>query len=160
MKNTTNNISIGMMALLLGTILLFSCKKSSDNHSNIHSFTWNYEGKAYSANIDSAFLHPPTSTGNPLIIAGTGNNITLPGSGPRITLISLATGNYLFGTSSNNSLEYVDTLGNSSISISGTITITANSTDKLSGNFSATMIDFSGLPKILTGNFSNVPIHP
>jgi hypothetical protein len=77
-----------------------------------------------------------------------------------IDLSSLSVGTYEIG---NGSFNYVDYIRVRSTNIrtwtanSGTITITANTNNKLSGNFNVSGENVDGITS-LSGNFNNIPI--
>ena len=140
---------------LLFVLNFTACKKSNDtNYSN--SFTWTFTGTNYIANFKTAYQ---TSIGSgPLIVAGMGTSEISSGTGPRISLTSLNTGTYNFGTGSTNVFRYVNDAGEALGVTSGTLNITENSNNHLSGNFSAILIDISSTTNTLTGTFSGIDI--
>jgi hypothetical protein len=66
--------------------------------------------------------------------------------------------NIVPGTGSNK-LEYIDELGFGHSGVSGTLSITSNANNLMSGNFSATIAGPSGNEPI-SGSFTNVPVKP
>ena len=62
------------------------------------------------------------------------------------------------GSGAFNRLTYTDDAGNTLIGAGGTLTITTNSNDYMSGNFSATLITGGGVSSQLTGSFTNMPV--
>ena len=138
-----------LIYFLIPALLILSCDKDKDSSG---PFTWNYDGTNYSANFKAAYS---ASMGQPYIIAGLGNSISTPNSGPRIHLISFSSGNYSFGGIVPNSLSFVDLVGSEVSAIGGSVNITSNS-NKLSGNFSASL----GNGKTVTGSFTDLIIQP
>ena len=136
--------------LLLPALIVLACDKDKNSSG---SFSWSYDGINYTANFKAAYS---ASMGQPYIIGGLGNSVTTPGSGPRIHVISFSPGNYSFGGIVPNSLNFVDQVGNDISAIGGSVNISANSNNKLSGDFSATL----GNGKIITGSFADITINP
>lgn len=142
--------------------VLYSCKKSGDDSNNntpapASSFTWSYNGNTYIANLDTAYQFSiPLSPY--CIIAINGSNFTTSYSRKMtFKLGSFNTGAYTIG--SGSSLAYVDDSGNDLLGTGGTVIITSNASNRLTGNFSCTM---SGTPGTftVTGQFANVSIRP
>jgi hypothetical protein len=77
-----------------------------------------------------------------------------------IFLTSCNVGTYFIndGSVAFNRLTYKDDAGNTLLGAGGTLNITANSNNYISGNFFATLISGSGVPSQLTGNFTNMPV--
>ena len=138
-----------LLIILIAAITVLSCEKDKDDAN----FTWTFLGQNYTANFANAYS---ASMGAPLIIGGLGTSISSPGSGPRINVISFAPGVYTFGGIVPNSLNYVDPQGFDLPALGGSVTITSNNDNKLSGNFSATL----GNVQTITGSFTNVRINP
>ena len=149
MKNTfcKSIIYLGLSLVLLN---IFSCSKSGSSANN--NFTWTYGNTNYKANFNAAYLQSLSS--NPIIVAGTGAALHTLAIGPRFTVSSLNVGTYNFNTSPN-SMFYIEDQGNNLAAVTGTINITANAGNLLSGNFSATLSNSINV----TGNFMNVPIN-
>ena len=76
-----------------------------------------------------------------------------------MSLTSFNVGNYPFGGSSGNVLRYVDSLGNpTDNAFSGSLNVTANDNNRMSGNFTATVKDISNVTHTTSGTFTNMPI--
>jgi hypothetical protein len=75
-------------------------------------------------------------------------------------LTSFNVGSYNIGPlpGSPNRLSFIDDAGFNLNGISGTLNITANSNNYLTGNFSITMIDASSVTSQLTGSFANMSV--
>ncbi len=144
-------LAIAFMVLLFAQ----SCKKSD---SSSDSFNWTWDGTNYTGNFKEAFIQSLGSGSN--IIAGTGTSINSAGTGPRINVSSLNAGTYTLGSGITNSISFIDPFGNNLASTSGTLNITANANSKLSGNFSATLVNGIGFMTSITGSFSNIKINP
>lgn len=129
-------------SLLVSTILFFgstlysSCNKDTSDNKHESRFTWTYDGKTYTAKQDTAYT---AGIGAPSIIAGLNTALFDRGSGPRINLNGLTVGSYTFGSGSGNSFLFIDDSGNNISGISGTLNITGNANNLLSGNFNVTL---------------------
>lgn len=139
----------------------FSCKKSVDGQANSNSFTWVHNGISHTTKLDTAYksmawlLLPPYS-----IFAGENKPGYIIFRRVEFNLTSFDVGTYAVnaGSGAFNRLTYVDDAGNTLIGAGGTLNITANSNNYLSGNFSATIITGSGTSSLLTGHFTNMPV--
>ena len=150
--------------VLLGSFVFWSCSKSNDTSSQniVNSFTWIHGGNTYKATIDTAFLGAGYTITPFHIIAGFG---TFPlGFNRRIDfhLTSFAVGAYTIVPSpaTVNTLQYIDDAGFNLEGISGNLTITGNSNNLLSGNFSLTLINGSAVTSPMSGSFTNMSIRP
>lgn len=137
--------------IVIGISGVSSCNKSGDNSSN-SSFTWTYGTTSYTANFKGAYL---TWSLTPVIMGGTGTQQNSPGTGPTIALSSFSAGSYNL-TTSPNSIRYIDDLGFTLLSATGTVNITAYSNNQISGNLSATLSNSVAL----SGSFANIPVNP
>ena len=151
----TRLLKLLRLTIAILVISAISCKKSG-NSNDSDSFTWTWNGTNYTGNFKEAFTQS-LSLG-PLIIGGTGSTVYSAGSGPRISLNSLNAGVYTLGGGITNSIMFIDPNGNNLQSTTGTLTITSNSNSKLSGNFSATLVNGVGQNNSLTGSFINIKI--
>ena len=155
MKSTFVKGSIAVTILVV-LVCFLSCKKST-NVSVKSEFTWNYNGKSYTANIDSAFISS-MSTG-PILIASIGNNFRLTATSLQISVHSFAVGTYSFGTSTTNGILYVDELGFGWDAKTGSLNITENTGTRLSGHFSVMVTNGPCTITVpLSGTFKNVGI--
>lgn len=142
-------------------ILVFfsSCNKSKDDQANTNSFTWVNNSISHTTNLDTAYIShggmaPYT------IIAGEKKPGYIIFVRVEFNLTSFNVGTYIVndGSGAFNRLTYTDDAGNTLIGAGGTLNITANSNNYVSGNFSATLITGSGVSSLLTGNFTNMPV--
>jgi hypothetical protein len=140
-----------VITIILFSLFFISCKKQD---SNANTFVWTFKSKNYSASWDNAYLSSRSPT--PIIVAGIGANIN-PNIRVSISLTSFNPGTYTFG-SGGNSFYYIDDNGNNLNTISGTTTITANTNNRLSGTFNATLADISGSQNLVSGSFTNVVV--
>jgi len=139
----------------------FSCKKSGDAMANTNSFIWTHNGISNTTKLDTAYKSlswlslPPYS-----IFAGENKPGYIIFRRVEFNLTSFDVGTYAVnaGSGAYNRLTYVDDAGNTLIGAGGTLNITANTNNYLSGNFSTTVITGSGLSSLLTGYFTNIPI--
>jgi hypothetical protein len=161
MKTITPKTIVSLF-LTISVLLFFTdCSKSNDSQAT-NDFIWSTGGKSYNATIHKAF----TGTGYTFtpfhIIAGFGNFPT--GFNRRIDfhLSSFAVGSYTIVPSPNtvNTLQYIDDLGNNMEGIAGTLKITVNSNNLLSGDFSVTLIDASMVTSTMSGSFTNISMEP
>jgi hypothetical protein len=142
--------SVFVITLLILVITIFdSCKKSADD--SLASYTWTYGSSNFVANFKGAYL--TSISANPNIYAGMGTTLYASGMGPRMTISSLNVNTYNFVVSPN-SFIYIDDMGNVLGLLSGSVTITSNSNNRISGHFSVTL--FNNV--VVTGNFVNVPV--
>jgi hypothetical protein len=156
MKARSLNLLRSSITIL--TLFLFStCNKSGDSQNASGSFTWTWSGTNYTGNFKEAFLQGLGPT--PMIISGTGDAAHTAGTGPRITVNSLNVGTYTLGGGITNYISFIAPNGDNLQSTTGTLNITANANSKLSGDFSATLINGVGQTSLLTGSFSNIKIN-
>jgi hypothetical protein len=138
-------------------IINFSCNK--DNGSNDSwSFTWTHQNISHSATSSDAYL---TQAG-----LGIGPNqicAFISSSSPNyrvsIRLSSLTPNSYPVSLTSNH-FDYVDDFGNNLSGVQGSVTISSNSNNKLSGIFSVKLINISSDTTAITGSFANINLHP
>lgn len=138
-------------------IILFSCSKSNDGGQQQvnSSFTWTFNGNGYTATLDSAFINYPLVPYMLIACIGT-NFVTNHTTEIWFDLNSLNQGSYTI-TPGNNKLYYIHDNGDNYSGISGTLNITSNTNNRLSGNFSA--ITNGALGNIpVTGTFINVAV--
>ena len=149
----TKTISAVLFALIIScsALLFTSCKKSSSS-----SFTWTYRDTVNSANLHKAYVGSMALT--PIIVATKGASIRR--FDVSLTLSSFNAGTYNIASGSANTLLYIDFAGNTLYASSGSITITAYSTSSISGNFTASINDISGVSRSITGTFTNTPVEP
>ncbi|MEO6539342.1 MAG: hypothetical protein ABIN74_00070 [Ferruginibacter sp.] len=154
----TNFLNFARLSIAILTITLFcTCTKSGDPQNTSGSFTWNWNGTNYTGNFKEAFLQSLSPT--PIIIAGTGPAAHTAGTGPRISLNSLNAGTYNLGAGLTNAIVFIAPNGDNLQSLAGVLHITQNANSRLSGDFSATLIDPASQTSTLTGSFSNIIIN-
>lgn len=144
----------------ISVLLSSSCNKTSDSDSKPpSSFTWTYNGTTYKADLCSAYVHYDLTPF--LIMAITGTNFnTYFTQKIYFSLDSFNPGNFnIVPGPGSNILEYIDVLGYGHSGVSGTLSITSNANNLMSGNFSATIAGPSGNEPI-SGSFTNVPVKP
>lgn len=136
------SLNLLSLSITILTLFLFStCNKSGDSQNGSGSFTWTWNGTNYTGNFKEAFLQSLSTT--PIIISGTGPAVHTVGTGPRITVNSLNVGTYNLGGGITNYISFIAPNGDNLQSTTGTLNIITNSNRKLSGNFSATLINFA-----------------
>lgn len=145
--------------VFLFVILMFfcSCKKSGEAINK--NFTWVHNNISHTTTLDTAYIshasRPPYT-----IFAGENKPGYIIFQRVEFNLTSFNVGTYTVnaGSGAFNRLTYTDDAGNTLIGAGGTLNITANSNNYMSGNFSATLITGSGVTSQLTGNFTNMPV--
>ena len=142
---------IPAIVLLTAVSIFISCKKSEEPAS----FTWTYGTQQYTANIKTASLY---NMPGPTIMGGTGTNFLTPGVGPTVIVSSLAVGSYNFGAGSSNYVSYVDALGYVLNSGAGSLNISSNTGNRISGKFNGIISDTAHNPVALTISFNNLLI--
>ncbi len=147
----TLNVFISIFILLS---IMQACKKSSTSDA----FTWTWNGTNYTGNYKEAFIQSLGSGSN--IIGGTGSTINSAGTGPRISVSSLNVGSYNLTSNLPNTIYFVDPNGDNLATTTGTLTITSNSNSKLTGNFSATLVNAANQNTSISGSFTNIKISP
>jgi hypothetical protein len=150
-KNNLTKLS-AVTLCCLSMLFFISCKKN-DAATSPNSFTWTYNGNNFTAYADSAIKS--NFAGDAVIIPRKNADPALPNEKFVIILSSLGMGTFTFGIGTP-SLSYTDDLGNTFYGSSGALYITSNKSDLVSGNFSATLTN----TKIITGQFTSVPIKP
>jgi hypothetical protein len=146
--------------LLMSLFLLSSCKKSNDADQG--SFTWTHAGKTFQPPVYAAYLGTGYTFTPFHIIAGFGN---FPSGFDRrvdFHLTSFTVGSYtiVLSPSTANTLDYIDDAGFNLAGTSGTLNITANANNRMSGNFSVTVINPAMATSLMTGSFTDITINP
>lgn len=140
--------------ILSAVVLLSSCSKSEDNSSNnatptpADGFYYSENGSTTMTAATSAYASNQFKS----IFALNGSNTAF-----EINLTSIAVGTYTINSS--NALAYIKPGGSQLWSASaGTITITSNANNKLTGTFNATT--GSGITGVnsVSGTFTNITI--
>ena len=134
-------------------VLFTDCNKSGTASPN--SFTWTFGGTTYAATLDTAFVNRPIIPYYILAITGTNFN-TNYNQWVGFGLSSFNTGAFNIGPG-GNSLQFIDATGADHSGLSGTLTITSNANNRLTGNFSDIVSGPSGTVPF-TGSFANVPV--
>ena len=140
-------------------LCFFSCKKSGNDQANTNSFTWVHNNISHNTKLDTAYISH-SGMAPYTIIAGEKKPGYIIFVRVEFNLTSFNVGTYIVndGSGAFNRLRYTDDAGNTLIGAGGTLNITANSNNYVSGNFSATLITGSGVSSLLTGNFTNMPV--
>ena len=143
---------------ITGILLICSCNKSADSSTASYNFNWTFKGTNLGTNSDSAFT---TSLGSkPLIVATLNHQSVLRSRKISFSITSLSPGTYTISNGGANILEYIDDLGFVLGGTSGQLIITTNSNNRLTGNFSAILIDVSSNTFPVSGSFTNMAILP
>jgi hypothetical protein len=143
--------------LLFFSVLMVATSCSNDDDSSnsnpnpTNGFTWTDSADTSTQTVDT-----PYASAQFFSVFAVQQGATIY----EINLTSLAVGSYSLASASGNSLYYNKT-GNLPTGFSpssGTVTITANANNKLSGTFSAT--GSGGGVTTVTGQFTNITINP
>jgi hypothetical protein len=142
----------------------YSCKKSTDTGTTEqHIFTWTHNGVTSTTTTDTAYVNNRSLAYIPYtIMAGYPRLTNFISKRVEFNLTSFNAGTYTFSAAATapNKLSFVDVAGNDLTGISGTLTITANTNNRISGSFSATVMDVASVTSQLTGNFSYMHVVP
>ena len=143
-------------ATLISLMLILSCNKSSDD--NNWEFSWTHKNNSYTASDANAYISQIDLGKGPNHIAASIASL------PRdykisIYLASLNPSSYSVSLSTNK-VRYIDDAGYDLAGAAGTVTVTSNSNNKLSGNFSIKLINPSSDTTLLNGSFANITLHP
>jgi len=138
-------------------LTISSCNK--DNGSNDSwSFNWSHQNISHSATSADAYISQ--------VGLGLGPNqivATISSSGPNyrvsMRLSSLSPNSYPVSLTSNK-FAYVDDSGYNLAGAQGTVTISSNSNNKVTGSFSVKLINPSSDTTGITGSFTNINLHP
>lgn len=155
--------SFSIVLIVSASFVFYACNKSSDSSFNPsdNQFQWTYSGVAHTTTYDTAFL---TSHGLGIIpisiIAGFQGPSNVISRRVEFNLTSFNTGIYSIGPSpsSPNRLSFIDDAGFNLNGVSGSLNITSNSNNYLTGNFTTTVSNGSGVTSELTGSFANMSI--
>lgn len=136
-------------------LFLFSCSKDEKKNDPM-IFTWTHLSVSHNATTADAYISQAgLGLGPNQILANNGSATFFRVS---IRLSSLNAGSY--NISSVNKVDYVDDAGFNQVATTGTVTIQSNSNNRLSGLFTVTLTDPSSNNSTLTGQFSNIVVHP
>lgn len=130
-----------LIPIILVILLSGGCKKD-----NKQSFSWDYNNTHYTADSSSA------TAGSDTRVSGYSGIYTVTIDGGR----QLVAGTYTLSARNTTDLPYLYYgMGTGFIySESGTVTISYNDNTKISGSFSATMVDGT----VVSGGFNDVPL--
>jgi hypothetical protein len=147
------------MKKILGAFILFlsiisSCNKKDAATNEPSSFTWIYQNQPYTATSSEAYLLRSNPNTNQILAYVNGDvtryklSILLPALNPNNYPVSFTT----------NAFEYIDDFGFVLGAVSGSVTISSNSSNKLSGSFDVKMLKGIADTVSMQGQFYNVPI--
>ena len=134
------------------TFAIFSCKPDAPDASVVN-FSWTFDGATYHTAVDTAINQSP---GPYIITAVYGTSFISFTRKLDISPSSFAVGTYNFSMVGSNSFRYIDEFGNDLSGVSGTLNITGNSNNRLTGNFSGTLAVPAGGTKPITASFNNM----
>ena len=158
MKPALFKYSLSVVFMFVTLLFFYSCKKEDDPGKK-NSFTWVHNGIIHTTTVDTAYV---ANSGLPqfTIMAGEKKPGYLFYVRVMFNLTSFKIGTCIVndGSGAFNRLTYTDDSGNTLIGAGGTLTITANSNNYMSGNFSAILITGAGVSSQLTGSFTNIPV--
>jgi hypothetical protein len=161
MKTTLVKHTGFIVFLFVILMFFYSCKKAGDDQANNNSFTWVQNGINHTTNLDTAYVALGGLSLSPYTIMAGENKpgyIFYRRVEFNLTSFNVGTHTVNAGSGAFNRLTYTDDAGTTMIGAGGTLNITANSNNYMSGNFSATLITGAGVSNLLTGNFTNMPI--
>lgn len=144
-------------SFLVSITNISSCKKSDDSKFPDSYFIWTFEGQTYISDIDSSYK---LGLGQWSIMAGNGTTMHSLSREIAFVLSSVNVGTYSFGSGSPNHMGYINDFGTYFPVSSGTMNITANSNNIVSGNFSVNVGNASTGIKPISGSFYNISITP
>lgn len=152
-------MKIRLITMVLFATVLFGCNKSY-NHPfvPVNSFTWAYRGSSYTADVHIANWY--SMAPKPIIAAYNKMNVPFPNYKLAITVTSFNVGTYALSgsSSSSNTFYYIDNEGHELLCTRGSLNITANSNNLITGNFSVSVIDPFKVTRSIVGSFTNTPI--
>lgn len=153
-----NRITVSILLLVAAIFLSFQCTKKYDTDEPQSSFVWSFQNNTYAATLDTAYTQGfGLSPFYIVAISGT-HFVTNFNRKIDFTLTSFNPGSYTISLSTNK-LHYIDDAGFNWDGISGTLNITSNVNNRMSGNFTAMMNGpSSNIP--ISGNFDHVPVKP
>jgi len=139
---------------VLLAVIFFSCKK--ETIAEEHFFTWTVNGTNNTAALHKAFSYSMASM--PIIIASTDTVLLNPDIS--ITLGSFNTGTYTISGSGDNGVRYINASGDIFWAQTGSVVISGNAANKISGSFAVTVKNLGDVSYELSGSFINTPIEP
>ena len=146
------------LAIIFNLMLtILSCGKDNDS-TDSWSFNWTHQNVPHSATSADAYISQAgLGLGPNQIVA------SLSSSGPNyrvsMRLSSLNPNSYPVSLTFNK-FDYVDDSGNDLAGAQGSVTISLNSNNKLTGSFSVKLINVSSDTTTITGSFTNINLHP
>jgi hypothetical protein len=138
-------------------IIILSCNKDNDPDDS-WSFNWSHQNVAHSATSADAYITQADLGLGPDQIVAFISSFS-PYYRLSMRLSSLTPGSYAVSLASNK-FDYVDDSGNNLAGAEGSVTISSNSNNKLSGSFSVKLINISSDTTSITGTFVNINLHP
>jgi hypothetical protein len=150
------------LPIFFAAFLLIACNKSGDPDpaAPASSFTWTHAGVTYTASLDSAYEHSIALAPYYIVAINGTHFITNYTRKIDFSLTSFNPGAYTIVQGGPNRLNYINDAGFNFDGIAGTLNITSNVNNLLSGNFSATLVGPGPANSPVSGSFSNVSIRP
>jgi Family of unknown function (DUF6252) len=144
-----------LFSILLGGTL--ACNKDKGSNGS-WSFTWTHENISYSATSADAYVRQAgLGLGPNQILAFV--STSSPYARLSLKLSSLNPNSYAVSPVSNQ-VNYIDDSGNNLLGANGNVTISSNSSNRLSGNFSVKLVNASSDTTEMIGSFTSVKLHP
>jgi hypothetical protein len=162
MKTGSIKYAFGFVLLLSVSIFFCACKKTEDSSNGSgNQFQWTHKGVTHTTSIyDTAYISSRGLSILPYsILAGTELRIYTISRRVLFHLSSFNVGAYTIGPpGAANVLDYIDDAGFDMVGVSGTLNITSNSNNRMTGNFSVTLRDASSVTSQITGSFTDMPV--
>jgi hypothetical protein len=158
-------MKIGLFAIAVIVGVFYSCTKTNNSTGSFNqSFRYTVRGSAFA--IDSSAAYLSGIANRPTILAW--NKGSLPATFKiGLSVTSLQLGSYLLSptvpgsdptTGLTNRLYYFDENRNELKVVDGGVNILANEDFRISGDFTANLLDVQGAPVSITGTFTDIPI--
>jgi hypothetical protein len=144
------------LVLILNLLYLSSCKKVNTDTLPVSDFYWKLGNTEYSTNTDTAFF----SYSGIKIVATTNSDFSSTIKGPSIYLNSYGVGKYSLKIQGSNQLIYFDNAGEENLSTDGSLEITSNTNNYLTGFFNATLVNSLGIENTISGTFTDIQLRP
>lgn len=144
-----------LFTTLFFIIFILSCGKSND--PQFWSFNWTHKTVSHSATSADAYITQVALGKGP-------NQIKADISGSSLNyrvsmyLSSLSPNSYPVSLTSNK-FDYIDDAGDHLAGVQGTVTISSETDNKLSGSFSVKLINMNYDTTLITGSFINITRH-
>jgi hypothetical protein len=155
---------------VIGAILVSCTKKHDSSPAPVYnqSFKWTYVSTDYVADSSTVYINGRFNK-RTILAWNKGNVVGSFKIGFLVTSFDLGAYQFTPTTTGNNpsppsattnNLYYYDDNGNELRVINGAVNILSKTNERMSGNFTANLLDGNGVNKYLVGSFTDVPIKP